>query len=138
MSEPQFIRNKNPHEVSMPEGSRVAASKSAEVGSPTVRQVLSEPDVGVVESFSESSRVEPPPSITPKVLNDVILARPKLDSMLLPDAQEGLNQLLPTENLDLDPEPEMNFPARLIYLKLENDKVRSELDTLEQQMTAGI
>ncbi len=40
MSDPKFIRNKEPHQVSMPEGSRVAASKSADVGGPSVRNTL--------------------------------------------------------------------------------------------------
>jgi len=31
----------------------------------------------------------------------------------------------------------MNFPARLIYLKIENDKVRSQLDELENEFNAG-
>ena len=136
MSEPQFIRNKNPHEVSMPEGSHVAASKSAEVGGPTVRQVLIETDENISVDSAEASRVEFPSTVAPSVLKDVVIKLPTFDSPRLPQAEEVEDQSLQME--DLDPEPEMNFPARLIYLKLENDKVRSELDTLEQQMTAGI
>jgi hypothetical protein len=30
-----------------------------------------------------------------------------------------------------EPEPEMNFPARVINIKIENDKLRSRLDGLE-------
>jgi len=136
MSEPQFIRNKNPHEVSMPEGSHVAASKSAEVGGPTVRQVLTENDAEILVDSAEPSKVESPSLLPPNRLNEVVLKRSKLDSPQLPHAEEVINQAQPMD--DLDPEPEMNFPARLIYLKLENDKVRSELDILEQQMTVGV
>jgi hypothetical protein len=31
------------------------------------------------------------------------------------------------------PEPEMNFPARVINIKIENDKLRGRLDSLEQR-----
>jgi hypothetical protein len=52
-----------------------------------------------------------------------------------------------SENLNVDVLPsfsaeyieaEMNFPARLIHLKIENDKVKNEMVELENLMSNGI
>ena len=138
MSDPKFIRNSSPHEVSMPEGSRVAASKSAEIAGPAVRQLLAEDESAVLpEIVAPTSSVSPLPG-PPSVLKEVILSQRESHvdvPRASPDVQEAVHESF---NQELEAEPEMNFPARLIYLKLENDKVKSELDSLELQMTTGV
>jgi hypothetical protein len=135
MNEPQFIRSKVPHEVSMPEGSQVAKSKSADVGSPTIRQVLVETDTHAPEEITEDSLVISP-TIETKVLNDVTL------NIKAPEAPQNLPQPEKSYAKELSDlvgdEPEMNFPARLINLKIENDKVKVQLDRLESQMGSGV
>jgi hypothetical protein len=44
----------------------------------------------------------------------------------------------PTPQADDDEEiaPEMNFPARLVHLKMENDKMRAVLAELEHSLEA--
>jgi hypothetical protein len=135
MSEPQFIRSQVPHEVSMPQGSQVAKSKSADVGSPTIRQVLVETDTHAPEEITEDSLVISP-TIETKVLNDVTL------TTKAPEAPQNLpkpEKSYAKELSDLvGDEPEMNFPARLINLKIENDKVKVQLDRLESQIGSGV
>jgi hypothetical protein len=138
MNDPKFIRNSSPHEVSMPEGSRVAASKSAEIAGPAVRQLLAENESAVlpeIVSPSSNDSLLPGPA---NVLKEVILAQREShvdEPRSSPDVSQAVQA---TFKQELEAEPEMNFPARLIYLKLENDKVKSELDSLELQMTTGV
>jgi len=61
MSDTQFVRNEDPHEVSLPEGSKVAKSRSAENPTPVIRQVIVDSDTLNVEEGG-ATRVSP---ITP-------------------------------------------------------------------------
>jgi len=137
MSDPQFIRNKDPHQVSMPEGSRVATSKSADVGGPTVRNTKVDDELLISEevdpllnlSFQLPELVKNPVDFN---LNnkDELLTAPEIEEVVSIEIQPSFS----AEYI----EAEMNFPARLIHLKIENDKVKDELDELEKLMSSGI
>jgi len=137
MSDPQFIRNKDPHQVSMPEGSRVAASKSADVGGPTVRNTNVDDELLISEevdpllnlSFQLPELVKNPVDFNLKS-KDELLTAPEIEEVVSTEIQPSFS----AEYI----EAEMNFPARLIHLKIENDKVKDELDELEKLMSSGI
>ena len=137
MSEPQFIRNKNPHEVSMPEGSRVATSKSADVGGPTVRNTQVDDELLVFEEVDPLLNLS---LQSPELVKDRLDFNLKIKDEL--STHPEFEEVVPIES---EPsfsaeyiEAEMNFPARLIHLKIENDKVKSELDELDKLMSSGI
>lgn len=137
MSDPQFIRNKDPHQVSMPEGSRVAISKSADVGGPTVRNTHIDDELLITEevdpllnlSFQLPELVKNPVDFNLKS-KDELLTAPEIEEVVSIEIQPSFS----AEYI----EAEMNFPARLIHLKIENDKVKDELDELEKLMSSGI
>lgn len=137
MSDPQFIRNKDPHQVSMPEGSRVAISKSADVGGPTVRNTHIDDELLITEevdpllnlSFQLPELVKNPVDFNFKS-KDELLTAPEIEEVVSIEIQPSFS----AEYI----EAEMNFPARLIHLKIENDKVKDELDKLEKLMSSGI
>jgi len=134
MSEPELIRSGAPHEVSVAPGSTVAKSRSASPRETVIRQnVAGEPeyvDVG-----------------DPVERNTVAVGKPALDAQAASDAALVSNRgrLFTAEPIKPPPAeedageiaPEMNFPARLIHLKIENEKMRSVLDGLEQGFGAA-
>lgn len=132
MNEPQFIRSNAPHEVSMPEGSHIAAGKTVGVGGVTVHKVLNEE-----ENFDSyvlgTEAVKPILPIESKDLNTIPLKSKDEDS-----GNRTLEDKSSEKNLISKFEEEMNFPARLIYLKIENKRVKEELNILEQKMNSGI
>jgi hypothetical protein len=137
MSDPQFIRNKDPHEVSMPEGSRVATSKSADVGGPTVRNTQ------VDDELLVSDEVDPLLNLSlqlPELVKDRGEFNLKIkDELPIPPKFEEAVSIEKESSFSAEYiEAEMNFPARLIHLKIENDKVKSELDKLDKLMSSGI
>ena len=71
-SEPTLIRNDTPHQVSMPEGTNVAAGKKANASEPSVRKVLAGPDVSVNESEVDEHRVIAPEAAAVKSLDEQI------------------------------------------------------------------
>ncbi len=229
MSEPpvQVIRDESPHKVEMSEHSRVAASKTAEVGAPSVRKVLASPEAEVSESLpAQEHRVLAPDELTRPANGNVLVPPPlaagaapvlqipegqvsaaasaleipgahdkvlatldipageasERNSLAIPagqgadvptlDIPVGESAATPELNLTpasdapsarLDPAViktmlselnvaasnetlqeqlggpdavwvEMDYPARIIKLKIENDKVRDKLDTLERAL----
>ena len=137
MSEPQFIRNKDPHQVTMPEGSHVATSKSADVGGPSVRNTLIDEEVHITEA------VDPLLNLTYEIPDPV----KKLGDFKLEKKDDLPKVAKVDEPVPIEPEPtfsteyieaEMNFPARLIHIKIENDRVKSEIDELDNLMSSGI
>ena len=170
---PVIIKSDRPHEVTMPEGTNIAAGKKGEEGTPAIRKVLADPDAHVVEHMvmdggvsktidqnvsvnaqdpnykgyqsaaempdrfvsNEKSADIPPPS---RKSVDIT----KLDSILKPqekavgaDANESkaVTQEVAAGNSKpvYAAEPEMDFPARVINIKIENDQLRARLDKLE-------
>lgn len=137
MSDPQFIRNKNPHEVSMPEGSRVATSKSADVGGPTVRNTQVDDELLVFEEVDPllNLSLQSPELVKDRLefnlkIKDELSTHPEFEKVVHIESEPSFS----AEYI----EAEMNFPARLIHLKIENDKVKSELDELDKLMSTGI
>jgi len=144
MSEPEFIPSGAPHSVEVAEGSHVAKSKSAHVGT-DVRQNLHDETVQ-----NEQIDVDP---------NQIILtadAASSLDRVKAPrvdaierasrgantTSENGTDQTLgvvngkaaTTRRVYEAEMQEMDFPARMIHLKLENDAVRAKLEDLQLMM----
>lgn len=134
MSEPGLIRSGAPHEVSVAPGSTVAKSHSAAPRDTVIRQNVA----------GEAEYVDP---VDPVERDTLAIGKPRAD---LPDgraeavvANRGrLFTAEPTKPPPVEEEtgeiaPEMNFPARLIHLKIENEKMRSVLDGLEKGFEAS-
>lgn len=133
MSDPGLIRSGALHEVSVAPGSTIAKSRSAAPRDPVIRQnVAGEPeyvDVG-----------------DPVERDTLAIGKPAVDTSTAADAAVAANRgrlftAEPTKPPPVDDyvgeiAPEMNFPARLIHLRIENEKMRSVLDGLEQDFGA--
>ena len=72
MSEPNLIRNDTPHQVSMPEGTNVAAGKKSNASEPSVRKVLAGPDDTVNEHVVDEQRVLVPEDDVTKSVKEQI------------------------------------------------------------------
>lgn len=142
MTEPTIIRSDAPHEVVIPMGSHDARSKSGQVGTPAKPLTVEEADTNFVVPSQHEHRVfvTEPPAADP--LKDTILkgaseSRPAMQPPA--PAEQSLAkppvQAVPAKPVMLQEEmPEMDFPARIINIKIENDKVRSTLDELELKL----
>jgi hypothetical protein len=134
MKDPHVVRSGAAHEVSMAPGSSVAKSHVAAPRETVVRQNL----VAEAEYIDEGA---------PSERDAVSLGKPKPDeaAVQVPEAvAQNRGRLFtaePTAPLSQDQAeelaPEMNFPARLIHLKIENQKMRAVLDELEQTLEAS-
>ena len=129
MSETQFIRSTEPHEVNLTEGNLVAKSRLAGDVSPVVRQSIVDPEpIEIVRSLVDRI-VDLPPPISALPLADATLktgAPEVADTEFVPPAHE---QEAKAQAWGL--EPTMDFSSRLTHLKIENNKVRAELNGLE-------
>ena len=158
MSDPQFIPSGKPHSVEVAEGSHVAKSKSANVGT-EVRQ-------NVRDKFAQGQEIEVDAHhivlTTSAAGADNMAKVPRGDSIerasqtiaasstseraskaIKPSASTnasrtetaGNGKNAARERLVYDTEmQEMNFPARVIHLKVENDAVRAQLEDLQSLM----
>ena len=134
MSEPELIRSGAPHEVSVAPGSMVAKSHSAAPRDTVVRQNVA----GEPEYVDVSDPVE---------RDTLAIGKPRADAPQAESAPVAANRgrLFTAEPIAAPPAaeeaeeiaPEMNFPARLIHLRIENEKMRSVLDGLEQGFAAA-
>ena len=172
-NEPLIIKSDRPHEVTMPEGTNIAAGKKGEEGTPSVRKVLADPDEHAVEHLvmddgmsqladekhsvhaqdpnykgyqsaaevpdrfvSEEKTAAIPPtqrkSIDLTQLDSILKTQEKASGA---DAIEvkAVTKELTAEISDphYEEEREMDFPARVINIKIENDQLRARLDKLE-------
>ena len=171
--EPLIIKSDRPHEVTMPEGTNIAAGKKGEEGTPSVRKVLADPDEhpvehlvmddGVSQLADEKHSVyaqdpnykgyqsaaempdrfvsnEKTASVPPPLRKSIDVTQ--LDSILKPqekavgaDAIESKvaveEAVVQTAKPVYEAEPEMDFPARVINIKIENDQLRARLEKLE-------
>ncbi len=136
MQESQFVRNQEPHEVSLSEGSRVAKGKSFDAGAPVVRQLIVDSEsLDIAQAFDDRKVKLPEPISTPP-LNEANLI---VEIVAVVEGNPPNAKLaLPTKAAIAVVETEMNFPARLIHLKIENDRVRTELDSLESTFSSGV
>lgn len=149
MSEPEFFPSHAPHHVEMPEGSNVAKSKSAHVGT-DIRRVAKDETIA-----DEELEVAPENTIllqTASAAVSNILKLPPQEKKELktvaikstaPDAQAGAaagaSALASAQDVEFETEEmvEMDFPARVIQLKIENDAIREELKALDTLMKGG-
>lgn len=142
MSEPAFIKSSEPFKVAMPEGSTVARSQTAKVGN-DVRRVLADDEFVNVEvhvdentvllqsgggrksvDFASTKSPAPGTQTTPLAKTNPAAAQA---AALAADAKEE-------ERLAM---AEMNFPARIVHLKIENDAIRKQLNALDTQIKPG-
>ena len=136
MSDPQVIRSGAAHEVSVAPGSTVAKSHVAAPRETVIRQnpaveeeYIAEGDptgpkaVSIGQPKPEESAGEKPAGVQNR--GRLFTAEPTAPPPA-PVAQDG----------DDEPAPEMNFPARLIHLHMENEKMRAVLDDLEHTLEA--
>jgi hypothetical protein len=148
MSEPEFFPSHAPHHVEMPEGSNVAKSKSAQVGNDIRRvakdetiadeelKIAAENMIAVKDAAAVSNIVKLPPKGT-KELKTIGIKTSE------PDAKAGTALGLSSDEDVLEAEfeteemVEMDFPARVIQLKIENDAIREELKALDALMKGG-
>ena len=147
MSEPEFFPSHAPHVVEMPEGSNVAKSKSAHVGSDIRRiakdETLVEEDLEIAPentillqnaSAPASNIVKLPPQ-QKKELKTVAI-KTGADTASTPAGASSDQGLLEVE-FETEDMVEMDFPARVIQLKIENDAIREELKALDTLMKGG-
>jgi hypothetical protein len=147
MSEPEFFPSHAPHVVEMPEGSNVAKSKSAHVGTDIRRvakdETLVEEDLEIAPentillqnaSASASNIVKLPPQ-QKKELKTVAI-KTGADTASTPAGANSDQGLLEAE-FETEEMVEMDFPARVIQLKIENDAIREELKALDTLMKGG-
>lgn len=137
MSDSQFIRNKDPHQVSMPEGSQVATSKSADVGGPIQQNTHIDKELII------SEEIDPLINLTFK-LPEMVKNSAEF-SLKFKDDFSMVKKFEEVEKIQTQPsftseyiEAEINLIARLTNLKKENDKVKNELDKLNKLMSSGV
>ncbi len=149
MSEPEFFPSHAPHHVEMPEGSNVAKSKSAHVGS-DIRRVakdenIAEEDLEIAPentillqsaSAAASNIVKLPPQekkeLKTVAINSTAVAAKAANAAGASSQGSELEAEFETEEM-----VEMDFPARVIQLKIENDAIREELKALDALMKDG-
>jgi hypothetical protein len=134
MKEPQIISSGAAHEVSMAPGSSVAKSHVAAPRETVVRQnPTAEPEYIADGSPSDRDTV---------TLGQPKQEEPAREQPLVAQNRGRLFTAEPTaptptpQGRDEELQPEMNFPARLIHLKMENEKMRAVLDELEHSLEA--
>jgi hypothetical protein len=140
MSEPTFIPSSEPFKVSMPEGSTVARSQSANVGD-DVRRVLADDEFVNVEDNVEEHSLRLQSSGGVKVANLAKLgsgvgnaSKKPLFTKSSPQVAASTADSKEEERLAL---LEMDFPARVVHLKIENDTVRKQINELNAQIKPG-
>ena len=139
MSEPEFFPSHAPHHVEMPEGSNVAKSKSAQVGTDirrvdTHEQIEGEdleihPDNTILLQSSAgaaSNIVKLQPQEKKELKTVEIKSSNATTSAAAANAPSNAIAEFETEEM-----VEMDFPARVIRLKIENDQIREQLKALD-------
>ena len=143
MSEPEFFPSHAPHKVEMPEGSNVAKSKSAQVGTDIRRvdkheQIEGEdleihPDNMILldtGATAASNIVKLPPQDKKNLKTVAIKAVGEPASAKTSDSTASAPSDY-IEEFETEEMVEMDFPARIIQLKIENDQIREELKALD-------
>jgi len=145
MSEPQFIPSAAPHSVEVAQGSHVAKSKSGNAGT-EVRQNAHDKFAHDQEIQVEAHQIV----LTARVAGGDNMAKvPRGDSIeraskaveagsgseraVRARANAGAALQRPVYDTELQ---EMNFPARVIHLRVENDAVRAQLAELQSLISA--
>ena len=149
MKEPEFFPSHAPHVVEMPEGSNVAKSKSAQVGTDIRRvakdETMVEEDLEIAPentillqnaSATASNIVKLPPQ-QKKELKTVTIKTGAAADTASTQADANSDQGLLEAEFETEEMVEMDFPARVIQLKIENDAIREELKALDTLMNGG-
>lgn len=143
MSDPEFFPSHAPHHVEMPEGSNVAKSKSAHVGTDirrvdTREQIEGEdlevhPDNTILlqSSAGAASNIVKLPPQEKKDLKTVAITSPKDAARAITSDPAAIASGDAIAEFETEEMVEMDFPARVIQLKIENDKIREELKALD-------
>lgn len=160
MSDDNLIRSDSPHQVTMAEGTHVAVGKKADAGQPSVRKVLAEPDGIVIEHSLKDNLVQlPEVAAVPSPAQGPVVERSESDRFVevptvAPETFLQPNEPMPAWALEkpeamltgaagaeppassdaMEMMKQMDFPARVVKLKIENDKVRTKLDGLQFSM----
>ncbi len=149
MSEPEFFPSHAPHKVEMPEGSNVAKSKSAHVGT-DIRRVakdenIAEEDLEIAPEntillqgagAAASNIVKLPPQEKKALKTVAIKTAAETAKASAPSAGSAQDAELEAE-FETEEMVEMDFPARVIQLKIENDAIREQLKALDALMKGG-
>ena len=166
MSEPTFIKSSEPFKVAMPEGSTVARSQKAKVGD-DVRRVLADDEFVNVEDthldnvqsgasggIKKDRFVHGDSSISQNSARLQSSGGLKNSSFVSGSGASSSRSQTQTSKLN-SPEAqaaalaadskeeerlamlEMNFPARIVHLKIENDTIREQLNELNAQIKPG-
>lgn len=149
MSEPEFFPSHAPHHVEMPEGSNVAKSKSAHVGT-DIRRVAKDENIVEEElviapentillqspSAPASNIVKLPPQ-EKKELKTVTIKSATPTVTAGADTQTASKTVQEEAEFETEEMVEMDFPARVIQLKIENDTIREQLKALDTLMKGG-
>ena len=166
MSDPTFIKSSEPFKVAMPEGSTVARSQKAKVGD-DVRRVLADDEfVNVEDTHSDNVQsgasggikkdrfVHGDSSISQNSARLQSSGGLKNSSFVSGSGASSSRSQTQTSKLN-SPEAqaaalaadskeeerlamlEMNFPARIVHLKIENDTIREQLNELNAQIKPG-
>lgn len=179
MNNDEIFRSDQPHKVVMPEGSHMAASKTAEKTEPSLRKVFQEgeeftdahviveegagttirtADESVAFDANETGHSEPSqqadridhqkaeatlvrestPFPTVNEPDPVETPVSSLETNISPELPTNIETRVDTQEIrKISDAPkalaEMDFPARVINLKIENDQLRKRLDLLEQR-----
>lgn len=139
MSEPTFIPSSEPFKVTMPDGSTVARSQKAKVGD-DVRRVLADDEFVNVEVHIDENTVLL--QIGGGRTKSATLGSAQLTSKAIKPAIAkigvAVTQVAALAADSIEEERlamlEMNFPARVVHLKIENDAIRKQLNELNAQM----
>ena len=139
MSEPAFIKSSEPFKVAMPEGSTVARSQTAKVGN-DVRRVLADDEFVNAEVHVDENTVLLQSGGGRKSVAFASANNPALASKAAtlaktnPAAAQAAALAADAKDEERLAMLEMNFPARIVHLKIENDAIRKQLNELNAQM----
>jgi len=135
----EIIRSNQPHKVTLAEGSLVAKGHTASEGDVTIHRTLAAEKSTIQEEIKAPERFSGAPDEIksaktkidiPAAMQKVALLSAQLGKTITPQVLassdvRAIKAQDPTANVDQE---DMNFPARLIHLKIENDKVRKLIE----------
>ena len=143
MKEPEFFPSHAPHHVEMPEGSNVAKSKSAQVGTDIRRvakdetiadeelEVAPENTIRLQSTSAAASNIVKLPPQDKKELKTVAIKTTGTGAKAGTALGLGSDEDVLEAEFETEEMVEMDFPARIIQLKIENDQIREELKALD-------
>jgi len=141
MSDPEFIRNTSPHEISMPIGARNALSKMALASEPAIHRVLTDDDTAPAAPPSPPENQTVIDTVLPALKKSTLATDETAYSVAMAEDEFAETPVaLKTEHViavvaDLKVKISDQLTARLVALKAENDEVSQQLDNLETLLT---